>query len=140
MHLDVQLTNMVESRYTLQPWWHVMQVSSDPVTLQPRRIGLCRIEDLIPGGDVLHPLLHVSGHFADNAVVLVHGIRSAAAQGLGYLLRQFGHLEDGRKARERDQGGGELEVNGFLINLQMTLSYEADLREVFAGLTNLQIV
>jgi hypothetical protein len=52
----------------------------------------------------------------NNAVVLVHGIRSAAAQGLGYLLRQLCHLEDERKARERDQGGRE-------PNLQMTLSY-----------------
>ena len=72
--------------------------------------------------DVLHPLLHMSWHFANNAVVLVHGIARAAAQGLGYLLRELGHLEDGRKARERDQGGGGLEVSHFLTNLQMPLS------------------
>ena len=49
---------------------------------------------------------------------------------LGTFFGTFVILQDGRKARERDQGGGELEVNGFLINFQMTLSYEADLREV----------
>ena len=83
----------------------------DSVPLQPCRIGLCRIEDFISGGYILHPLLHVSGHLAHNAVVLVHGVACAAAQSLGYLLWQLGHLEDGRKARERDQGGGELEVS-----------------------------
>ena len=107
MHLGVQLTDMVEGRYTLQPRGHVMQVSSDPIPLKPRRVGLCAVQDLMPGGYILHPLLHMSGHLADNAVVLVHGIRSAAAQGFGYLLRQLGHLEGGRKA---------------LDNLQMTLS------------------
>ena len=55
----------------------------------------------------MHPLLHMSGLLANNAVVLVHGIARAAAQGLGYLLRELGHLEEGRKA---------------LDNLQMTLS------------------
>ena len=54
-------------------------------------------------------------------MVLVQGIARAAAQGLVYFLRELGHLEDGRKARERDQGGGELEVNGFPLNFQMTL-------------------
>ena len=96
-----------------------MEVRRDSVPLKSRRIRFCRIEDLIPGGYILHPLLHVSGHLANYAVVLVHGVTSASNQGLGYLLRHLGHLEDGRKARERDQGGGELEV---LINLQMTLS------------------
>ena len=100
-----------------------MEVGSNSIPLQPRRICLCRIENLIPGGDVLHSRLHVSGQFPYYSVVFVSGIRSAAAQGLGYLLWQLGHLEDGRKARERDQGGGELEVSRFLTNLQMTLSY-----------------
>ena len=90
-----------------------MQVRCDSIPLQPRRIGLCTIKDFIPGGYILHSLLHVSGHLADYAVVLVYGIRSAAAQGLWNLLGQLRHLEDGRKARERDQGGGRLEVHGF---------------------------
>ena len=98
VHLGVQLTDMVEGRYTLQPRGHVMQVSSDPIPLKPRRVGLCAVQDLMPGGYILHPLLHMSGHLADNAVVLVHGIRSAAAQGLWNLLGQLRHLEDGRKA------------------------------------------
>ena len=93
MHLDVQLTNMVESRYTLQPWWHVMQVSSDSVPLQSRRICLAAIEYFIPGAYVLHPLLHVSGHLADNSMMLVHGIASATAQRFGYLRWQLGHLQ-----------------------------------------------
>ena len=87
MHLDVQLSDVVESRYTLQPWGHIMQVRSDSVSLQSRRICFAAIEYFIPGGDVLHPLFHVSGHFADNAMVLVHGVACAAAQSLGYLLR-----------------------------------------------------
>ena len=76
-----------------------MQVSSDSVPLQSRRVCLCTVKDLIPGGDVLHALLHMARHFANNATVLVHGIRGAAAQSVGYLLWQFGHLEDRRKAR-----------------------------------------
>ena len=55
----------------------------------------------------MHPLLHMSGHFANNAVVLVQGIARAAAQGLWNLLGQLRHLEGGRKA---------------LDNLQMPLS------------------
>ena len=86
MHLDVQLTNMVESRYTLQPWWHVMQVSSDSVPLQSCRVCLSTVKDFIPGGDVLHSRLNVPWLFAYYAVVLVHGVACAAAQSLGYLF------------------------------------------------------
>ena len=53
----------------------------------------------------------MSGLLPNNAVVLVHGIARAAAQGLWNLLWQLRHLVDGRKARDRDQGGGELEVS-----------------------------
>ena len=107
-----------------------MQVRRDSIPLQPRRIGLCTIKDLIPGAYILHPLLHVSGHLAHNAVVLVHSVTCAAAQSLGYLLWQFGHLEDGRKARERDQGGGELEVSHFLTTLSDEPPDDALLLEV----------
>ena len=100
MHLDVQLTNMVECRHTLQPWGHIVQVRRDSVPLQPCRLCLSTVKYFIPGGDVLHALLHMSRHFAHYAMVLVHGVASAAAQSLGYLLWQLGHLEDGRKARE----------------------------------------
>ena len=130
----------------------------DSIPLQSRPIRFCRIEDFIPGGYILHPLLHVSGHLANYAAVLVHGVASASNQGLGYLLRELGHLEDGRKARERGQGGGEPNFSdepltnlqmtlsylrlvdfscGAFINLQMTLSYEG---EIQGGLTNFQIV
>ena len=63
-----------------------MQVRRDPIPLKPRRIGLRAIEDLISSSAVLHPLLHVPGHLADDAVVLVHCITRAAAQSLGYHL------------------------------------------------------
>ena len=71
-----------------------MEVRRDSIPLQPRRIGLCRIENLIPGSDVLHPLLHVPRHLSNYAMVLVHGIARATPQGLGYLLwYELGHLE-----------------------------------------------
>ena len=111
MHLCVQLSDVVESRHTLQTQGHVMQVRRDSVPLKSRRIGFCTIEDLIPGGYILHPLLHMSTHLANYAVVLVHGVASASNQGLGYILRELGHLEDGRKARERGQAGEEFEVS-----------------------------
>ena len=107
MHLGIQLTDVIHCGNSLQSWSHIVQMCRDSISLQPRRVGLCRIEDLIPGGYILHPLLHMSGHLADNAVVLVHGIARAAAQGLWNLLGQLRHLEGGRKA---------------LDNLQMTLS------------------
>ena len=107
MHLGVQFSYVVEGRNSLQAWGHVMQVRRDPIPLKSRRVGLCAIENFMSCSDVLHPLLHMSWHFANNAVVLVHGIARAAAQGLWNLLGQLRHLEGGRKA---------------LDNLQMTLS------------------
>ena len=113
----VQFSNVIQSGNSLQAWGHVMQVRRHPISLKPRRICLCRVQDLISSSDVLQPLLNVPGHLADNAVVLVHGMARAAAQGLVYLLRELGHLEDGRKALDNGQGGGEFEVSRFLTTL-----------------------
>ena len=68
-----------------------MEVRRDSIPLQPRRVGLCTIEDLIPGGDVLYSLLDVPRKLVDNALMLVQGVAGASSQVLGYLLWQLGH-------------------------------------------------
>ena len=107
MHLGIQLVYMIQSGNSLKAWGHCVKVGRNSVPLQPRRICLRASKYFIPRGNILHSCLCVSWHFPNNAVVLVHGIARAAAQGLWNLLGQLRHLEGGRKA---------------LDNLQMTLS------------------
>ena len=86
MHLYVELAYVIQGSNSLQAWRHVMEVCRDSIPLQSRRVGLCTIEDFISSCDVLHPLLHVSWHLSDDAVVFVHGIACATPQSFGYLL------------------------------------------------------
>jgi hypothetical protein len=51
------------------------------------------MKDFISSSDVLHSLLYVSWHFANDTMVFVHGVASATPQGLGYLRWHLCHLQ-----------------------------------------------